>query len=234
MGPPDLKVLLVDDIDFFRDVMRDYFKRTPVEILMARSGSEALDIAARDLPDLIYMDVVMPGMSGIETCRQMKADEKLARIPVLLIFTPLRDATIEEVKTSGCDGYLVKPFGREEFLNLGHQHLFHIERRERRVSCQMTVDFSIAGRSYQAIGADISVNGLYVEFRDELPPDKQVRFSFILPTVSAHRIAGTGRIAWVNQGFPRQNLSLPQGFGIEIQSVDKESAAVIRSYLDRS
>jgi len=175
----------------------------------------------------------MPGVGGLEACRQLKADERLARVPVLLIFTPLRDASIEEVKSSGCDGYLVKPFGREEFLNLGHKHLYHIERRERRVLCQMTVDFSIAGRCYQAIGADISQNGFYVEFRDELPPDKQVSFSFLLPTVSAHRIAGTGQIAWVNQGFPRRNLNLPQGFGIEIKSIDKESVAVIRSYLDK-
>jgi CheY-like chemotaxis protein len=229
-----LKVLLVDDVDFFREVMRDYLKRTPVQIIMAQSGSEAIEMASRELPDLAYMDVNMPGMNGIEACRKLKSDARLKKIPVLLIFTPLRDASIEEVKASGCDGYLVKPFGRKEFLNLGHRHLFHIERRERRVPCQMTVDFTIAGRSFQAIGADISSHGLYIEFRDELPPDKQIRFNFILPTVSAHRITGTGRIAWANQGFPRSNLSLAQGFGVEIQAMDKESAAVIRSYLDLS
>lgn len=234
MGTSNLKVLLVDDVDFFREVMRDYFQRTPVEILMARSGAEAIEVARQERPNLIYMDVAMPGLNGLETCRKMKQDPELASIPLLLIFTPVRDAGIGEVTASGCDGYLVKPFGREEFLNLGHRHLFQLERRERRVSCQMTIDFSIAGRKFQGIGADISAHGFYVEFRDELPPDKKIRFRFLLPTVSSRPIEGSGRIAWVNQGFPRCNLSLPQGFGVEILSLDAEAWEVIQAYLEKA
>ncbi len=234
MVEENLKVLVVDDVDFFRDVMCDYLQRTPAKILQARSGEEAVEIAVREKPDLVFMDVAMPGMNGIEACRKLKADAQLRNIPILLIFTPLRDASIEEILDSGCDGYLVKPFGRKEFLNLGHQHLFHLERRERRVSCQMTVDFTIAGKSFSGIGADLSENGLYVEFRDELPPDEKISFSFILPTISSQQVEGEGRIAWVNQGFPRQNLSQAQGFGIEIQSMSRESATVINKFLQQA
>jgi CheY-like chemotaxis protein len=228
-----MKVLLVDDVAFFRDVMRDYFRRTPANMLFAASGQEAIDLAAKEGPDLIYMDVAMPGMSGIEACRKIKATPHLAKIPVLLIFTPDRDASEDEVKASGCDGYLKKPFGREEFLNLGHRYLYHIERRERRVECQMTVDFVISGKSYQGRGVDISMHGLYVEFRDEVPPQKIIEASFLLPTVSSYRIRVKGRVAWVNQGFPRKNLSTPQGFGIEIQSIDMESVDVIKRFIER-
>jgi len=228
-----LKILLVDDVAFFRDVMRDYFRRTPVNMFFAANGREALDTAAKEWPDLIYMDVAMPDMTGIEACRKLKADPRLAKIPVLLIFTPDRDASEADVKASGCDGYLKKPFGREEFLNLGHRYLYHIERRERRVACQMTVDFTISGKSYQGRGVDISLHGLYIEFRDEVPPDKLVEASFILPTVSPHRIRAKGRVAWINQGFPRMNLSLPQGFGIEIQSIDMESVEVVKRFLEK-
>ena len=59
------KILLVDDVAYFREVMRDYFKRTPATVIMAASGQEALEAALRESPDLIYMDVAMPGMSGI-------------------------------------------------------------------------------------------------------------------------------------------------------------------------
>lgn len=231
---PQMKILLVDDVAFFRDVMRDYFRRTPVTMLFAASGQEALDTVAKEYPDLIYMDVGMPGMNGIDTCRKLKADARLARIPVLLLFTPDRDASEDEVKASGCDGYLKKPFGREEFLNLGHRYLYNIERRERRVPCQMTVEFTIAGRGFQGRGVDLSMHGLYIEFRDEVPPQKLVEVSFILPTISSHRIQAKGRIAWVNQGFPRKNLSIPQGFGIEFQSIDMGSVDVIRRYLEQA
>lgn len=228
-----LKILLVDDVAFFRDVMRDYFRRTPVNMLFAGNGQEAIDIAVKEWPDLIYMDVAMPEMTGIEACRKLKADPRLAKIPVLLIFTPDRDASENDVKASGCDGYLKKPFGREEFLNLGHRYLYHIERRERRVSCQMTVDFTISGKSFQGRGVDLSLHGLYVEFRDEVPPEKLIEVSFLLPSVSPHQVRAKGRVAWVNQGFPRTNLSLPQGFGIEIQSIDIDSIEVIKRYLEK-
>lgn len=229
-----LKLLLVDDVAFFRDVMRDYFRRTPVTMLFAANGHEAVDVAAREWPDLIYMDVAMPEMNGIEACRKLKADPHLKKIPVLLIFTPDRDASEDDVRASGCDGYLKKPFGREEFLNLGHRYLYHIERRERRVPCQMTVDFVISGKAYQGRGIDLSLHGLYIEFRDEVPLQKPIEVNFVLPTISPYRVNAKGRVAWINQGFPRKNLSLPQGFGIEIQSIDMESVEVVKRFLEKA
>lgn len=230
----NLKILLVDDVDFFRNVMHDYFKRTPATILTASSGEEAINIAMREWPDLIYMDVAMPGMSGIEACQKLKAHPRLKKIPVLLIFTPDRDATVKDVEASGCDGFLAKPFGREEFLNLGHRHLFNIERRERRVPCQMTVDFEINGVSYIGRGVDVSLHGLYVEFRDEIPPNSRIKASFLLPTISSKKMEVAGRIAWVNQGFPRQNMGLPQGFGIEFQSIEMASVDILKAYLEKN
>jgi len=234
MTQNNLKILLVDDVDFFRDVMCDYFKRTPATIITASDGEEAINVAMRQCPDLIYMDVGMPGMNGIEVCKKIKAHPQLKKIPVLLVFTPDRDATIKEVEASGCDGYLAKPFGREEFLNLGHRHLFNIQRRERRVPCQMTIDFEINGASYQGRGVDISLHGLYLEFRDEIPPKKHVKASFLLPTISSKKIEVAGLIAWVNQGFPRQNMGLAQGFGIEFQSIDMDSVDIVKAYLEKN
>jgi len=229
----DSKILVVDDVDFFREVMCDYFKRTPAQIFQAADANQAIELARREQPNLIYLDVDMPGMSGIECCRLLKGDPQLKKIPVILVFTPERDATIEEVQDSGCDGYLSKPFGKEEFLNLGHRFLFHIERRERRVSCQMTVDFSISGQQFQGRGYDLSSNGLYIQCRDELPPARVVKASFMLPTISPHLVEVLARITWINQGFPRRDLKVPQGFGVQFQSMSVESAKVINEYISR-
>lgn len=229
----DKKILVVDDVDFFRQVMCDYLRRTPGSLLTAGSAAEALKLARRAMPDLIYMDVDMPECSGIDCCRQLKADPQLREIPVILVYTPERDAQQEEIDASGCDASLAKPFGKEEFLNLGHRFLFHIERRERRVSCQMTVDFEVAGTSYQGRGYDLSRHGLYVEFRDELPPGREVRATFMLPTVSAETIRARGRITWINQGFPRENLKMPQGFGVQFLSLDPAAEEIVQAYIDR-
>jgi len=231
--PHEQKILVVDDVDFFRQVMCDYLRRTPVDLLTAASAKEALDLARRQRPDLIYMDVDMPECSGLEACRQLKADPLLSGIPVILIYTPERDAQPEEIAASGCDASLAKPFGKEEFLNLGHRYLFHIERRERRVPCQMTIDFEIRGHSYQGRGYDLSHHGLYIEFRDELPPERDVQLRFMLPTVSAKTIQTRGRIAWINQGFPRENLKIPQGFGVEFTPLSEEALGIVQAYIDR-
>jgi len=230
----DLKILVADDVDFFREVICSYFKRTPALVLTAAGGKEAMELIRRERPDLVFLDVGMQDLSGLECCRQIKADNHLNKTPVVLIFTPERDATVEEVQNSGCDGFLSKPFGKDELLNLGHRFLFDIERREQRVSCQMTVDFNIAGNDFRGRGHDLSPHGLYVEFRDELPPGKLVDISFMLPTISAHRLQARCKISWINQGFPRQNLKLPQGFGLKFQSISDETLAIVKAYVDQS
>ncbi|PLX78768.1 MAG: hypothetical protein C0616_13340 [Desulfuromonas sp.] len=227
----DLKVLVVDDVDFFRDIMARYLRRTPAELLFAASGEEALEVVRRERPNLVYMDVGLPGMSGINCCQEMKGDPNLGEIPVVMIFTPGRDADQAEVVASGCDGYLLKPFGREDFLNLGHKFLFPVERREPRVSCQMTVDFTLAGKVFRGRGYDLSRSGMYIECRDELPPENQVRLQFLLPTISSTMVRAHGRITWVNQGFPRKNLKLPQGFGLSFTLIGKESNEIVLEFL---
>ena len=98
----------------------------------------------------------------------------------------------------------------------------------------MTVDFSINNKEFRGRGIDISLHGLYVEFREEMRPNSRIKASFLLPTISSQKIDISGRIAWVNQGFPRKNMTLPQGFGIEIQSIDMSSVEIIRSYLEKN
>lgn len=227
-----LKILVADDIDFFREIMCSYFKQTPAEILSASGGIAAISMVRQHKPDLVYLDVGMQDLSGLDCCRRIKADPGLKDIPVVLLFTPERDASLAQIEASGCDGYLSKPFGKHEFLNLGHRFLFDIERRDRRVPCQMTVDFSMAGQSFQGRGHDLSQHGLYVEYRSELPPGKLVSISFMLPTISAERLEARCRISWINQGFPRRNLKLPQGFGLQFLSISDAAAAIVKTYID--
>jgi CheY-like chemotaxis protein len=229
----NLKILVADDVDFFREVMCSYLKRTPATIVTATGGEDALRMIRSERPDLVYLDVGMQDLSGIECCKRIKADPVMKKTPVLLVFTPERDATVEDIQKSGCDGYLRKPFGKEEFLNLGHRFLFDIERREQRVPCQMTVDFTVAGNTFQGRAYDLSLHGMYIEFREELPPGRLVNISFMLPTVSAHRLNSRCRITWINQGFPRHDLKLPQGFGLQFQAISDADADIIQAYIDQ-
>ena len=228
------KVLLVDDVEFIVDVMASYLKNSPVSTFRANNGKAAIDMALLHWPDLIVMDVAMPEMDGIEACRQIKVNEKLSHVPVILIYDPERDASAAELKAFGCDDVITKPLAREDFLTTTHQHLFHIERRERRAACQTTVSFAAEGATDQGLGVDISRSGMYVEYRGKALRKSNVDVSFLLATVSEKLVQAKGRIVWVNQGHPRPNLGMPQGFGLEFQFLSEEAKAIINKYLEEN
>jgi CheY-like chemotaxis protein len=228
------KVLLVDDVEFIVDVMKGYLKRTPVETISASNGKQAVDQALLHWPDLIIMDVAMPEMGGEEACRTLKNHPKLKDIPILMIYDPQRDPSAAELKKSGCDDTIEKPLARENFLTTTHRHLFHLDRLERRAPCQMTVDFTIGGETRQGLGVDISRNGLYIEFREKIQKKENVDITFLLATISTKQVAAKGRIVWINQGHPRPNLGVVQGFGIEFQIISEESRAIIDRYLEEN
>ena len=80
---------------------------------MASNGRQALDLAAAECPDVILLDLMMPGMDGIEVCRRLKADEELRNIPVILVTAKDLDEDVARGLDAGADDYVTKPFNRE-------------------------------------------------------------------------------------------------------------------------
>lgn len=125
------KVLIVDDdpetIDILGNTLPKDFRRQ-----FALSGEKALEILASsdDLPDLILLDVMMPGMDGYKVCRTIKLDERLKDIPI--IFISAIDETFDKVKAFAFGGvdYITKPFQREEVMAriLTHLRLYFLQK----------------------------------------------------------------------------------------------------------
>jgi len=111
-----LQVLLVDDTPANLDVLTGLLEPQGYRVLAAPSGEVALRIAARAKPDLVLLDVLMPGIDGYETCRRLKAAEETRDIPVVFI------SALEEVEDlvlgfrAGGTDYITKPFRAEEVL----------------------------------------------------------------------------------------------------------------------
>ena len=109
-------ILIVDDIPANLKVLRDVLEPEGYSILGASSGKAALRTAKGVLPDLILLDVLMPGMDGFEVCRRLKEDETTRHIPV--IFVTMRDdkeGILEGFRVGGVD-YITKPYETEEVL----------------------------------------------------------------------------------------------------------------------
>jgi len=117
------KILIVDDVPANLDVLFQSLESEGYDIMVATDGASALEVAAYSQPDLILLDVMMPGIDGYETCRRLKAEAKLAAIPV--IFLTARDDTegvVEGFEVGGLD-YVTKPFKKEEVLSRIRTHL---------------------------------------------------------------------------------------------------------------
>jgi DNA-binding NtrC family response regulator len=135
-NPPSIdlagaKVLIVDDVPANLNILSDALEPAGYEVLAARSGEAALDLALHSRPDLILLDVMMPAWDGFETCRRLKADASTRDIPVL--FVTARDETqsvLEGFQAGGVD-YLTKPVQTEEVLIRVRTHLqIHFLARE--------------------------------------------------------------------------------------------------------
>ena len=117
------KILLVDDLPDNLRVLRQALEPKGYRILIATSGETALRVARSMRPDLILLDVQMPGMDGFETCRRLKGEADTRDIPV--IFVTARTETESVVEGFGIGGvdYIVKPFQTEEILARVQTHL---------------------------------------------------------------------------------------------------------------
>ena len=119
----DAQVLIVDDTPANIDVLCELLEPEGCNIAMAPSGEIALRIVPRSQPDIILLDVMMPGMNGYEVCRQLKADPNTENIPIVFITAQSETAGVIEGFRAGGVDYITKPFQGEEVLVRVKTHL---------------------------------------------------------------------------------------------------------------
>jgi two-component system phosphate regulon response regulator PhoB len=109
-------ILVVEDEADLTLMMRYNLEAEGFRVLVAHSGDEAADIMRETLPDLILLDWMLPGLSGIELCRRWRAREETARVPIIMITA--RGEEEERIRglSTGADDYVVKPFSIPELL----------------------------------------------------------------------------------------------------------------------
>lgn len=112
------KVLIVDDEKALRVLIAGTLEIGDYNILEADNGIDALEIVKQEKPDLIILDVMMPGMSGYEVCKQIKTNPDLANIKILILTAKGQQSDKEAAKEARADYYLAKPFSPMELLSL--------------------------------------------------------------------------------------------------------------------
>ena len=112
------KILLVEDDHLFRGLLSNVLVQRKYEIITAVNGQEAIVISKETKPDLILMDVRLPGTSGFEAIATIKATLDTAKIPIIILSASATLRDKEKGIALGCDAYLVKPFAFQELFKL--------------------------------------------------------------------------------------------------------------------
>lgn len=101
-------VLVVDDDQFLVDVLVEKLQNSGFVAKGVFSGQEALDSINEGAPDIILLDLIMPGMNGMEVLQKLKSDDRTKHIPVVILTNLADNEMVERIKVSGGSGYLVK------------------------------------------------------------------------------------------------------------------------------
>lgn len=104
-----MRVLVVDDIPVNVILLAERLKLASYQVVTATSGAEALKIIRQSPPDIVLLDVMMPGMSGYEVCQEIRRDEKHAGLPVVLVTALDKDSDRQTGLDAGADEFLTKP-----------------------------------------------------------------------------------------------------------------------------
>ena len=107
------KILVVDDEWELRNLLTEFLTGEGYDVIQASNGEEALELAEKEEPQVILLDVKMPGIDGIEVCRRLKEEDKTRFIPVIMV-TALEDRDVDAF-VEGADDFVTKPFSLMEF-----------------------------------------------------------------------------------------------------------------------
>src|SRR5438445_5497879 len=111
-------ILYVEDNELNRRIVRDLLKRTTYRLLEAPDGESSLDVARRELPDLILMDIQLPRLSGIEVTRTLRGEPATANTPIIAITSFALSGDEQRAKEAGATAYMAKPYRPRYLLAL--------------------------------------------------------------------------------------------------------------------
>jgi CheY-like chemotaxis protein len=110
------RVLVVDDMETIRQSLYSHLSGEGFEVNLTKSGEEALVAIETTPPDVIVMDIIMGGMTGIECCRQIKQKPSTRGIPVIILTSLGKHEQKRQAFAAGCDSYLTKPVNKEKLI----------------------------------------------------------------------------------------------------------------------
>ncbi len=140
------KILIVDDEKDIVKMLNYNLKKENFRTISAYNGEEALNIAQKDCPDLIILDLMLPGMDGLEVCKALKKDDKTSGIPIIMLTAKTQEIDKVLGLELGADDYMTKPFSPKELIARIKAVLRRTKEKDKAIEVlkvgDLTIDFS--------------------------------------------------------------------------------------------
>jgi DNA-binding response OmpR family regulator len=228
------KILVVDDEAKFRNLAKTILEAEGYQVITAVNGGEAFQKAETELPDLILLDVVLPGKDGLEVCKILNDNAKTREIPVLMCAVLGKDIDKELSRAAGADGHLIKPFKSQELLDEVKRNLDQI--RSHKFSKKLGIEHS-----------KLDGKKILLEFDPYMPYERLIR-DFALECVSHNEemivitkrrsvirqnLEGEKGIQFIDLTFERGRAEESIKQWIKASSTDQKHDKLIPSILER-
>lgn len=110
------KILVVDDDPYILMSLEFLMKKNGFDVMVARNGTEALELAGKQVPDIVLLDIMMPDVDGYAICKHIKSSKKLKEAKVVFMSAKSREADIKKGYELGASLYITKPFSTRQLL----------------------------------------------------------------------------------------------------------------------
>jgi two-component system, cell cycle response regulator DivK len=117
------RILIVEDQEDNRAILRDLLTSAGYNLIEAIDGAEGVEVAQRERPDLILMDIQLPIIDGYEATRRIKGQADLKSIPIIAVTSYALSGDEAKARVAGCDAYVTKPFSPRELLAIVRKYL---------------------------------------------------------------------------------------------------------------
>jgi two-component system cell cycle response regulator DivK len=117
------RILVVEDHEDNRRILRDLLTNVGFQLIEAETGPDGVEMAKMHQPDLILMDLQLPGIDGYEAARQIRADPRLSSVPIIAVTSYALSGDEERAFAAGCSAYISKPYSPRQLLASIREHL---------------------------------------------------------------------------------------------------------------
>ncbi len=220
-------ILVIDDASMFRELGALFLARTG-RVITAASGPEGLELARSERPDVVLLDLLMPGMDGERVCREMKADPELCKLPVIVLTSSENPNDRARAIRAGADDVLSKPINRVTLIAAVNRFLRSAAVRGLpRIGLEAPVRLLLGRGEAWGTMRNLSRGGVFVEAERMMPVDSEIQLYFRLPE-TINPFAPTARVIWCR---PRPGESELTGMGLRFLGMDRGSAQRLEDYV---